>query len=335
MISKYFKFLEIKVMSRYVVLTPELVEDVHGLMAILLKTRYKRSVETGMIGFGGGEVLLVPRLLSHEEEDRIGEVWKNARSRMEIVTCNPNYRDMRFVGGLLREKEFSFYIPRVFVANNPITLKITLEPSRSPEALFSPVEVFEKLRETTRKLEETQEMIRFQMSYIEESRRRIRRDSDMAEMRARYKTDESLGKINKVSGNLDEALKHFKASLHGRKKFGEQFGPERADTGHLRAVQWVRKEIDSLEREISKRETFRPPTPVRMKRPSLDISGIRSPSPARMKRPSLDISGIRSPLPKSRRRDSPMPGRGFVPVSPETDVEITEQLRAIREDCGF
>jgi len=317
MISKYFKFLEIIVMPRSVVLNPELVGDVQGDMARLLETNYKRSVETGMISFGGGEVLLVPRLLSREEEDRIGEVWKNSRSRMEIVTCNPNHRDLRFVGGLLREKEFSFYIPRVFVANNPITLKITLEPYRSPEVLFSPVEVFQKLREMTRKLEETQEMIRFQMSYIEESRRRIRRDSDMAEMRARYKTEESLGKINRVSGNLSEALKCFKASLHGRKKFGEQFGPGRADTGHLRAVQWVRKEIDSLEREILKKETFRPPTPVRMKRPSLDISGTRS------------------PLPKSRRRASPMPGRGFVPVSPETDAEITEQLRTIREDCGF
>ena len=324
-------------MSRYVVLKPDLIGDVQGLMAILLKTRYKRSVETGMIGFGGGEVLLVPRLLSQEEEDRIGEVWKNVRSRMEIVTCNPNYRDMRFVGGLLREKEFSFYIPRVFVSNNPITLNSTLEPSRSPEVLFSPVEVFQKIRETTRKLEETQEMIRFQMSYIEESRRRIRRDSEMAEMRARYKTEESLGKINRVSGNLDEALKHFKASLHGRKKFGEQFGPERTDTGHLQAVHWVRKEIGSLEREISKRETFRPPTPVRMKRPSLDISGGRSLSPARMKRPSLDISGDRSPSPvaKSQHRTSPVLGGGFVPISPERDSEITEQLRTIREDCGF
>ena len=319
-------------MSRYVVLTPDLIDDTEGRLKKLLETNYKRSLETSMVSFGGGEVLLVPRLLSQKEKDRIGKVWKNARSRMEIVTCNPNYRDMRFVGGLLREKEFSFYIPRVFVANNPITIKITLEPYRSPEVLFSPVEVFQKLRETTRKLEETQEMIRFQ---IEESRRRIRRDSDMAEMRARYKTEESLGKINRVSGNLSEALKCFKASLHARKKFGEQFGPEKADTGHLQAVEWVRKEIDSLEREILKKETFRPPTPVRMKRPSLDISGDRSPSPARMKRPSLDIPGTRPPLPKSRRRASPMPGRGFVPVSPETDAEITEQLRTIREDCGF
>ena len=321
-------------MHYIVTLKPDIVGDPKEFLPRLLNKRYTRNVERGKILFGDGRIELITHALSEEESGKIQGIWGKTRSTIEIVRRPLDPRSVRFVGGLLRGEEFSFYIPNIFIRDQNFTLKVSLAPSPSEIMSVSPErlqEMTRKLEDAERKLEETRRRIRDQESgiatFLSDARKSIRRDTDMAGIRNTYKTEESLGKINRASGKLTDALKNFRSALSGRRKFEKIFGKERTDSGHLQAIEWIKREIASVEKEISKRETFRPPTPVRSKRPSLDLSGGRTPSPVPRKRSSLGVSGIRSP--------SPIPTGTFFPITPDLEVKISDQLRSIREDCGF